>query len=50
MMIDLNWLYKEGIEVVENNDVKTPMLFVPSHIFYKLKDQLEKEAERQENG
>ena len=41
-MIDLNWIYEYGLKVVEK-DVEEPLLIVPSELFNKLKDDVERE-------
>lgn len=42
-MINLNWIYKYGLDIVETNNVEKPKLLVPSELFYKLKEEVEKE-------
>jgi hypothetical protein len=46
-MIDLNWIYEYGLKVVEK-DVEEPVLIVPSEIFNKLKDDVEREIKELE--
>ena len=41
-MINLNWIYEYGLNMVEK-DVEEPVLLVPSEIFNKLKEDVEKE-------
>ena len=41
-MIDLNWIYQYGLKVVEK-DVEEPILIVPTEIFEKLKEDVERE-------
>ena len=40
-MISLNWIYKYGLKVVEKEDIEEPILFVPSDLFIKLKEEVE---------
>lgn len=46
-MIDLNWIYEYGLKVVEK-DVEEPVLLVPSEIFNKLKEDVERERKEYE--
>lgn len=41
-MIDLNWIYEYGLKIIEK-DVEAPVLIVPSEIFNKLKEDVERE-------